>query len=126
MIENDFSSFYDRLKIHFKEKRDGRENFRFLTEPIKKDCIHTFPLDFQEIKKKRNGDFEQIDSLDDFLLATSSDKDSMTILRQCCLASEYLMTHPDSYYSIYFGVEKNDIIDASSLSKTTGEFSMNI
>ncbi len=116
MIENDFSSFYDRLKAHFKEKRDGGENFRFLTEAIKKDCIHTFPLDFQEIKEK-NGDFEQIDTLDDFLLATNLDKDSTTILRQCCLASKYLMTHPDSYYSIYFGVQKNNIINASSLTE---------
>lgn len=117
MIENDFSSFYNRLKTHFNEKRDGSEILRFLKEAIKKDCIHTFPLAFQENKGKRNEDFEQIDTLDDFLLTTNLDKDSMTILRQCCLASEYLMTHSDSYYSIYFGVEKNDIIDASSLTE---------
>ena len=27
------------------------------------------------------------------------------------------MTHPNSYYSIYFGVKKNDIIEISSLSE---------
>lgn len=123
MKENNQSTFLNKLRKHFKDERKESNNISYLKDMIDRNCIKTFPINFEEIKNKMEERFNNEYSFENLLLSLEVKNDNkikyLTLLKRSCLLAEYESKFPNYYYLTYLKAKKNAIIDVNQIDDDT-------